>query len=144
KWGKSFGGVSLDAGQAVVTDGSGNIYLAGYFMSSIDFGNGTGSLTSAGDYDMFIAKFSSAGVPLWTKRYGGTGKEFVTSIALDANGNIFVGGYFTGTTDLGKGPMASVGGLDMFIAKYDANGMPVWVKSFGTIDTDSVTGLAVD
>src|SRR5262249_46792788 len=36
------------------------------------------------------------------------------------------------------------GNLDMFIAKYSAAGSYLWAKSFGTLGSDSLYGLAVD
>lgn len=147
-WAESFGGVSSDAGQAVTVDSGGNIILAGYFMDTIDFGNGTGALTSAGGSDVFIAKFTAAGVPVWAKRFGSSGNEYVTCIALDASGNIFIGGYFNGTTDLGTGPITSSYGNDAFVAKYSPVGVPIWVKTFGGggtgMGSDQVNSLAVD
>jgi hypothetical protein len=127
----------------VTTDGSGNIVMAGYFQGSANFGGGT--LTSAGGYDMVIAKYSADGTQLWSKRFGGTGDEFVKRVAVDGSGNVLVAGNFRGTTDLGSGPLTSSGGLDMFVAKYSASGEFVWAKRFGSANgDDSANGLAVD
>src|SRR5205823_3862154 len=113
-WVRGFGGAGGEVGQTVATDTSGNIVMAGYYQGSANFGGGT--LTSAGGYDMVIAKYAADGTHIWSKRVGGTGDEFVKRVAVDGSGNILVAGNFRGTTDLGGGPLTSAGGLDMFVA----------------------------
>src|SRR6185369_343869 len=99
-WAKGLGSTGADVGLGVAVDSSGNIISAGYFQGSVDFGGGV-PLTSAGGVDLFIAKYTAAGVHVWSKRFGATGNEMVSSIALDASGNIFLGGSFTGTGNFG-------------------------------------------
>jgi hypothetical protein len=93
-WAKRLGGTGNDAPGAVAVDAAGNVYLAGYFNGTVDFGGSP--VTSAGDADIFVAKYSSSGVHVWSKRFGGTGLDNATAIALDASGNIFVAGSFAG------------------------------------------------
>ncbi|MCB9448047.1 MAG: SBBP repeat-containing protein [Flavobacteriales bacterium] len=59
-WAKSFGGNSIDAGNAITVDASGNVYTTGHFAGTVDFdpGVGTANLTSAGNYDVFVQKLS--------------------------------------------------------------------------------------
>jgi chitodextrinase len=141
-WVRRFGNTGGEVGQTVAVDGTGNIVVAGYFQGSVDFGGG--ALTSAGGFDLVIAKCSAAGSPIWSKRIGGTGDEFVKKITVDASGNILVVGNFRGATDFGGGAMTSAGGLDMFIAKYSATGQLQWAKQFGSIYDDSANSVAVD
>jgi len=56
KWSYAFGSSSSDAGVAVVADPSRNVFLAGNFNLSINFGGS--ALNSAGLQDMFLAKFA--------------------------------------------------------------------------------------
>src|SRR5262249_5464222 len=123
-------------------DGGGNIISVGYFQGTANFGGA--SLTSAGGFDVVIAKYAADGTHLWSKRFGGTGDEYVKKVALDASGNIFITGIFRGTADLGRGPLTSLGGLDMFVAKYSPSGDPLWAKRFGDMYDDSANGIAVD
>jgi len=142
-WAKRFGGVNYDKGAAVAADSSGNILVTGFFSGTADFGGGT--LTSIGTSDMFLAKYSAAGVLLWAKRFGGPGAMVSpNAIVIDANGNITVGGGFSGSVDLGRGALTSAGGMDIFLSQYLADGTPQWAKRFGGTDNEYVSGLAVD
>src|SRR5260370_27876741 len=114
-WVLGLGGAGGDCGQSVAIDSSGNTVAAGFFQGTVNFGSG--ALTSAGGYDMFIAKYSSAGVCLWSRRFGGAGDEIVKRVALDGSGNIVVVGKFSGTSDFGGRVLTSAGGPELFIAK---------------------------
>ncbi len=60
------GGTNFDSGQGVAVDGSGNIYVTGFFLSSTaDFNeDGANEVTSAGGYDAFVAKYAPAALPV--------------------------------------------------------------------------------
>ncbi len=141
-WVKAFGSTGMDAGRATAVDGSGNVVVVGVFQGSVDFGGGT--LTSAGGSDIYMAKYSAAGAHLWSKRLGGTGEELVRAVALDASGNVFIAGNFSGQTDLGGGPLSSAGMGDMFIAKYSPTSTYQWAKRFGDWSEDAAESLAID
>jgi hypothetical protein len=55
-----FGGTNYEDGNAIGLNSAGNIIVAGNFQASADFdpGIGTYNLTPAGDYDIFLAKYS--------------------------------------------------------------------------------------
>ena len=141
-WVRSMGGLGSDSGRVVAVDGSGNLVVAGYFQGTVDFGGG--ALVSAGGMDLFVAKFTAAGAHVWSKRFGGTGDEIVRSIGLDASGNIFVAGSFSGQTDLGGGALSSLGASDIFVAKYSSTGAYQWAKRAGGSSEDVANSLAVD
>jgi hypothetical protein len=116
--------------------------VAGYFSGSVDFGGG--SLNSAGSEDIFLAKYSSSGAHIWSKRFGASGRDRATSVVVDKNNDILVAGYFSGTVDFGGGPLTSAGLLDIFVAKYSSTGAHIWSKRFGDISDDACYGVAVD
>lgn len=62
---------------------------------------------------------------------------------VDELGNIYVAGYFSNTMTLGTTTLESAGGQDIFIAKYDATGTPLWAKRAGGTATDQALGIAV-
>jgi hypothetical protein len=129
QWSVGAGDLSGQAGTAVGVSVLGDVFLGGDFQGSIDLGQGT--LVSAGASDVFLARLDSSGGPVWAQRFGDAADQHLTSLAVDASGNVVVTGQFQGTIDLGDGPHVSAGGNDVFIAKLDASGAPLWSKSFG-------------
>jgi hypothetical protein len=64
---------------------------------------------------------------------------------VDGNGNVFITGYFEGTSNFGTTLVVSVGASDIFVAKYDPVGISwSWVRSSGATSYDSGNGIAVD
>ena len=64
--------------------------VTGFFDGSATFGAGetnATTLTSAGDADIFVAKYDASGDLVWATRAGGTGTDVGNSIALDGAGN---------------------------------------------------------
>ncbi|MEC7827901.1 MAG: SBBP repeat-containing protein, partial [Actinomycetota bacterium] len=64
QWTNTFGGTGQDYGREVAVDGSGNVYITGYFSNAVDFG--AGNVGSAGSYDAFVTKLNAAGAHQWT------------------------------------------------------------------------------
>ena len=85
----------------------------------------------------------------WAQTFGGTpGEDHGMSIALDASGNSYTTGYFSGTVDFDPGPgitsLTSIGGDDAFVLKLDELGNFVWVKRIGGTSNDAATGVDID
>ncbi len=67
----------------------------------MDFGGGGGGLISAGGTDIFIAKYTSAGAHVYSKRIGSTLDDVAMGVSLDGSGNPVIVGYYNGTVDFG-------------------------------------------
>ncbi len=138
-WVKSPSGPSKDLGCDIATDNSDNILVTGIFYMTVTFGAGEINetiLTSAGRYDIFVAKYASGGELLWVKKEGGPKEDEQWDIATDGSGNILGTGVFRGTAVFGAGEinetvLISDGELDFFITKYAPNGVLTWVKKIG-------------
>ena len=111
-------------------DGQGNVYLAGSFEQSADFG--TVVLTPSGSSDMFLAKYDSSGALVYANRYGGDSADLATpTLAVDDAGNAYFGGAFGQTLDFGGAstPLVAITS-DSFVAKIGPTGQAIWAKRF--------------
>jgi hypothetical protein len=119
--------------------------VVGYFKGSATFGKSEPNETvvnSAGDYDIFIARYNPDGTLRWAKRAGGVGDDSGLKVAALSDGSTVVTGYFTGSATFGQGDpgetiLTSAGEEDAFLARYDSDGALVWAKSAGGTDPDS-------
>ncbi len=137
-WSKRFGDASTDqTSYSVAVDGTGNVLIAGGFLSTANFGGGV--LTSAGGTDIFLAAFDTDGAHQWSKRFGDVNpNQIAYAVATDASNNVLVAGSFLGTVNFGGSPLTTLGGDDIFLAKLDAGGDHVWSKRFGDASTDQI------
>jgi hypothetical protein len=129
-WSRALGGTGQDTGLSVGVDGGGNVVVTGYFQGTVNFGGG--SLSSAGATDIFLMKYSASGAHVWSKRFGGVSDDRGTGVAVSGTGDVVVTGYFNATADFGGGAQVSIGGADIFLAKYSSAGTHTWSKVFGT------------
>jgi len=146
-WSKRFGGSWADAGVALRIDGSDNVLLASTFQS-LDANFGGVSLSAPSAYAFAVVKLRAAdGSTAWAQCHGGTGTDVVQACALavDRSGDVVVTGNFQSTVDLGGGSKSSIGGMDLFIAKYSGlDGHYLWGKTLGSIGPDNCLGVATD
>lgn len=149
-WAKAISGTSSEFGHCIKTDNQKNVYLAGVFRGTVDFdpsGNAYNLITDGSD-DIFVAKYDSMGNFIWANRIGDDGSETVTGLEVDANGNTFISGSFTGTVDFDPSGntlnIASGGVSDFYIAKYASNGSLVWAKGLGGTWDDYSKSMSKD
>jgi len=79
---------------------------------------------------------------------GGSGDSKAAGMVTDNQNNIYVTGYFTGTVDFdpsaGVKNLTSVGGDDIYVAKYASDGTLIWAVSMGGNGLDQVNNMTVD
>lgn len=139
---RAFGGPGGDEGSAVAFDSQGNGIIVGHFTGTVDFGGG--ALTSAGNDDGFIVKYSALGLHVWSKRYGDATAQNFKDVATNANNDIFVTGSFNGQIDFGGGPITSFGAADAMLAKLDSAGNHMWTRQIGGANVQNGASLAID
>ena len=107
-----YGSSSYDFGSRIVTDSFGNDYVTAQTDSGID------GHTNVRSNDIFIIKFTNAGIKQWTRQLGPSSNEYGYGIATDPSGNVYVTGYTEGNLDGNN----NAGRNDVFVAKYDVTG----------------------
>ena len=141
-WARRAGGLKDEWASDIAVDGAGSVFATGTFYETADF-DGV-ALTSAGDRDVYVAKYSPDGEVLWARRAGGTGAEVGNGIALDAGGNAYVSGSFWGTAAFGSITVRTAGEWDVFVAKYASDGQVLWVRRAGGSVWDFGIGVSAD
>lgn len=75
----------------------------------------------------------------------GSDLDIGRSIAVGSDGSLYVLGDFTSPTlSAGALVVANAGATDVFVAKFDRRGDPVWLRSFGGPLNDFAGSLVVD
>ncbi len=147
-WSRSAGGGGTSGGTCVRPDRNGNVYLAGAFSSPfISFGSASVNRLSGGssDLDVFLAKFSSTGTPLWAVAGGGEYTDFSTGLDVDRVGNVYLGNWFQSPSfGIGDLSFPNAGAKDFCITKYDSAGNFAWAKTAGSSSLDVCVDIAVD
>lgn len=137
---RTWGGDGFDSGYGIGLDLYENVYITGYFDASsggtdFDPGPDTDIHMSNGLLDCFISKYDPEGNYLWTITFGGSGIDTPYDIYVEEEGNILVCGLFTGLVQFdptnGLGSRQSLGGTDGFLARYNSDGVMLWVSSWG-------------
>lgn len=128
----------------VGVDSCDNIVLAGSFKSPIDFGGGP--LASDGSEDIFLAKFSSAGAYVYSKKFGDQGKQHVRAIAIGPGDDIYMTGDFDGTVEFGGKPLTRESKYQsaIYLVRLDTTGKEQFSRFF--VDTSAganTSGIAV-
>jgi hypothetical protein len=142
-WSKAFrtdGHVNLQ-GSAVSTDAAGNVLVGGRAGPRTDLGDGP-----AGEYALFLAKYSPSGSLLWKRLLSGVEGDVEGVQPQGAGRLVFsanLGGTFTfagGTYTGGLGPW---GGTTGFLGALSGTGADVWIRPVGSAFTLELDELAV-
>jgi hypothetical protein len=123
EWVARYDSSGNDYPSALITDAAGNVYIAGHSFT------GSPSLT-----DLRIVKYNSVGVQQWAKSYNGGIQDFVTAMAVDTAGNVYV-----------TGNRGRVDDYDYGTLKINADGSVAWSATYdnGGVD-DEPADIAVD
>ncbi|PSR54076.1 hypothetical protein AHMF7605_11365 [Adhaeribacter arboris] len=134
KWNsvKYEGNIGSASGYGTGTDAKGNIYLVGSFSNSITFGSTTLNVPGYVGHDqIFLVKYSNNGQVLWVKQIGGDLHDYVSDFAVDANGNIYITGWFSSQMTIGTKTLVedeSAEGISYFVAKLNSEGEVAWAN----------------
>lgn len=143
------GGAGGDRAMGIGVDSVGQAYVAGYTHST-DFpvAHPYQPTFAGGNADAFIAKLSRDGSKLLYSTYFGGGNDrpdIATAIAVSPAGNAYVTG-FTNSRDFPvvRPLQPFAGPTDVFVARLDENGTPVFSTFVGGNADDEAMALAID
>jgi hypothetical protein len=82
---------------------------------------------------------ATGGTDAWARQVASAGYEEVRAVAVGDDGTVYAAGLTDGSPF--GGPY--VGGSDVFVVAYTADGDLIWHRQFGTVDNDEPTAIAV-
>ena len=134
-WAEGVGSDGFERGYGIALNNSGNVLITGAFSNSLNLGNT--NLTSAGNFDIYVAEYDGAGNWLWAEQAGGSLNDIGYAIAGTADNGALITGFFNGNADFGLYNLISSGGRDAVVAKLDNTGNFRWAKKGGGSSDDS-------
>lgn len=138
---------TIDALAMSIDRASQDIVVTGRFWGTLQFGS-LASMTAVGTqayFDIFLVRFSAAGVPATSRRYGDGLEQIPEALATSGN-SLYLSAYFTGTYDYGAPnttPVSTTTFYSLALTKLGlASFTHAWTKQYGTDVSD--THLAAD
>ncbi|MBS1771219.1 MAG: SBBP repeat-containing protein [Bacteroidetes bacterium] len=148
QWGTFYGGSALEQINAAKCDKEGNIIVTGYTNSVSGMSGGTGpqyfNTNTTGSpgtsyTDVFIGKFTPNGGMIWGTYFGTIQDDIAYALTTDFNGNVYIGGYTSGTGLATTGAFRT-SATNGFIAKFSSSGSKQWCTYYN----GNVTSLTCD
>ena len=120
-----------------------NIYVAGYFYNTINFGGG--DRISTDSISIFVVKLNNSGQYQWdyTNKLDVKGDTETFGIDINSSGNIYITGSYYETVDFGGGSRNSNGTYDIFVVKLNNDGKYQWDYTKGNSGADESTGICL-
>ena len=139
---------SILAPYGVALDSAGDTYVAGAITGSVRLDPNSASVTAShGGRDIFVAKYSPAGVLLWSHATGSSGDDTAFSIAVDPSGNAYLTGEFTGQVNFSTNGtplnLSASNRADVFVWKLDAGGNTSYATQTVGLTGNLDTGYAI-
>ncbi|MBL8606211.1 MAG: hypothetical protein JNL38_02780, partial [Myxococcales bacterium] len=127
-WVRVAGGVEGNSFGLLDVSNSGDVVLFGLDAAGVDLGSGP----LPGGYGDILAKYDSAGMVKWAKKFFNEPAQHVLGVAAFGDlGDVFVGGSLVGSTNLGGAVLASPPGEShMLLARFDGSGNHQWSRTF--------------
>ncbi|MCC6414150.1 MAG: hypothetical protein IT270_21045, partial [Saprospiraceae bacterium] len=144
---------NINAGYAtpdgLVLDPTGGLYLIGATGGEVDFDPGPGQYIPNPPNGRFISKYDNEGNFQWVNPWNPAPNIELIDFDVDGQGNVFIGGEYSGTIDFDPGPGTaspgpSAGQKDVFVQKFDPDGNLIWVRAIQGVQAQSLGGLSVD
>lgn len=124
-------------------DGEGNVLVTGSYGGAVDFGGQALENVAMAQEDMFIASYAPDGELRWVHGLAPTSGAYSRSVAVAPNGDVFVAGYYYGTSDVGAPHDPPDGGSEAFIVSFDRAGDYRWGRSFVAAGYQVMSSISV-
>jgi hypothetical protein len=137
QWHTFYGSGMEEEGNAITTDGNGNVYVAGTSGATWNGPTGQSPLHAyGGNADIFVLKLDGSGAYQWHTFYGaGSNRnDYSYAIATDGSGNFYVTGWSDATWNgpAGQSPLHAFSwGSNIFVLKLDGSGAYQWHTFYG-------------
>jgi hypothetical protein len=128
RWVRQFGGHRDDAVRGL-TSKAGRTIAVGWTSGGLRG-------PSEGGADEFVRAVGASGRALWTRQFGTSGDDVLTSVAT-LGAELYTAGSTTGTFRT----QTSAGETDVVVHRLDQQGFPVWTTQFGSTEVDEATAL---
>ena len=125
---RQIGGTGADVANRLALGSDGTIALTGSFEGTVDAG--TGPLASRGGEDAFLAVYTPAGTPRWSRSFGGAQGDRGIAVTFDAQGSVYALLEVTGNVDFGAGVVKGSDATEVALVKLTSFGKLEWVVRF--------------
>lgn len=142
RWGIGAGTTGSDYGTSVKIAANGDVVVsASIFMPATIHGT---NFVGSGGRDAIVARYTSAGSLLWLKTVGGSTNDEGDEVHIDGAGNIILAGRINGVVTIGSDTIGTASTQRQFLAKFDADGNPLWAKAVSSKTVSTGTGVTTD
>ncbi|MFZ2897815.1 MAG: T9SS type A sorting domain-containing protein [Saprospiraceae bacterium] len=132
EWEMSYGGSELDFAGTIIPVEDGNfLFSASSYSLDGDFDE------NYGESDAWLVKIDSTGQVIWSKNYGGSGRDAIGGIIVLEDGYIVAGVSSSDDHDL----PGNNGYEDAWVFKVDKDGALLWSKNYGGSLDDNLGGM---
>jgi hypothetical protein len=133
----SFGNSSISL------DPNGHVLVTGSYEGTLEI-EGVKLTSFPGSTDIFVIKLLSTGKLIWAKLCGGSAGDTSHDIESDSEENVYITGSYSGTSYFSPVEIDSRGGTDIYLAKFNKEGILVDIVTAGGINNDSGADLVLD
>jgi hypothetical protein len=145
QWAKKFGdATNNDSAAAVAAYPGGGWVVTGSFQGNVLFAESGSSLVSRGGFDAFAVRYEANGTHVWSFRYGDTGFDLGTGVAVTPDGAVILAGGYAATIQFGA--ITLTGASNVYVTRMSADRVPSheWAVGLGGDSSDGADEVAVD
>jgi len=142
RWGQRFGQADWQVSHGLALGADDSIWIAGATLAP--FMVADISLTGTATTGIFVIRLDPDGAPIFAKWYGDDGDQEAKAIAVCDDGSAVITGFFTAPLTFGAETVEPLAGKDMFLARIDPQGEPLWIRAYTGTGTDYGAHLDCD